>query len=102
MPPPEKVIDGPVKKIDPATRTVQVGWLLGLLSTTLEVTEDTRIAVGGTKASLSDIREGDRVKAAYEARDGKNLAKSIEVMPPAPTAGSGPTEGAPASPRPPQ
>lgn len=100
MPPQEKVIDGPVKKVDPAAKTVQVGWFLGLLSTTLEVTGDTQIAVGGTKASLTDIREGDRVKAAYEARDGKNIAKSIEVNPPEATAG--PSREAPASPRPPQ
>ncbi len=102
IPPPEKVIDGPVKKVDPAAKTVQVGWFLGLMSLTLEVTEATQIAVGGSKASLSDIREGDRVKAAYEARDGKNFAKAIEVTPPEPTAVSGPSREAPASPRPPQ
>ena len=81
MPPQEKVI-GSVQKVDPAAKTVQVEWLRGLFSTTLDVTGDTQIAVGGTKASLSDIREGDRVKAAYEPRDGKNVAKSIEVNPP--------------------
>ena len=75
----EKVVDGPVKQVDPLAKTVRVGWLFGLLSTTLSVTEDTRIAVEGTTGSLQDIREGDVVKAAYEARDGKNIAKSIEV-----------------------
>ncbi len=79
IPPEEKVMDGPVQKVDPAAKTVQVGWFLGLMSTTLEVTETTRIRVAGTKASLSEIREGDRVQAAYEARDGKNIAKAIEV-----------------------
>jgi Cu/Ag efflux protein CusF len=81
LPPQEKSIDGPVKKVDPASKTVQVGWGLGLFRTTLEVNDDTHIAVGGTKASLMDIREGDRVKAAYETREGKNIAKSIEVAP---------------------
>ncbi len=80
MPPQEKVI-GSVQKVDPAAKTVQVEWYLGLFNTRLEVTGDTQISVGGTKASLTDIREGDRVKAAYEARDGKNIAKAIEVMP---------------------
>lgn len=89
IPPQEKLIDGPVKEIDPAAKTVRVGWLLGLLSTTLEVTGDTQIAVGGTKASLMDLREGDKVKAAYEVRDGKNIAKSIEVAPPGATGGAG-------------
>jgi Cu/Ag efflux protein CusF len=78
-PPSEKVVDGPVKKVDPMAKTVQVGWFLGLFNTTLDVTEDTRIAVEGAKASLQDIREGDRVKAAYAEQDGKNIAKSIEV-----------------------
>jgi Cu/Ag efflux protein CusF len=78
-PPQEKAMEGPVKRVDPLAKTVRVGWLFGLLSTTLEVTEDTRIAVEGTTGSLQDIREGDVVKAAYEAHDGKNIAKSIEV-----------------------
>jgi len=76
----EKVIDGPVKKVDPIAKTVQVGWFFGLLSTTLEVTEGTQIAVEGATASLQDIREGDEVKAAYETRDGKDVAKTIEAM----------------------
>jgi len=72
-------MDGPVKQVDPVEKTVSVGWLFGLLSTTLEVTEDTRIVVEGATGSLADIQEGDVVKAAYEAHDGKNIAKSIEV-----------------------
>ena len=78
-PPHVKLVDGPVKKVDPQSNTISVGWLLGFLSTTLEVTEDTQIAVDGMKASLMDIREGDEVKASYEVQNGKNLAKSIEV-----------------------
>jgi len=77
-----KVIDGPVKDVDPAAKTVEVGWLLGFLSTTLEVTDDTQIAIDGEKGSLDRIHEGDQVKASYEARDGKNLAKAIEVTQP--------------------
>src|SRR5512144_333026 len=60
-----KVIDGPVKDVDPAAKTVKVGWLLGLVSTTLEVTDDTHISVEGAKGSLDMIREGDEVKASY-------------------------------------
>jgi Cu/Ag efflux protein CusF len=77
----QKLLDGPVKKVDSASRSVEVGWFLGLFGTTLEVTDDTHIAVAGQKGSLADIREGDRVKASYEARDGQNVAKSIEVFP---------------------
>ena len=74
-----KLIDGPVKSVDPAAKTLDVGWLFGLLTTRLEVTDDTAIAVDGMKSSLEDIREGARVKASCEARDGKNIAKAIEV-----------------------
>lgn len=77
--PQEKVMDGPVKQVDPLGKTISVGWLFGLFSTTFEVTADTRIAVEGAAGSLQDIREGDLVKASYEARDGKNIAKAIEV-----------------------
>jgi Cu/Ag efflux protein CusF len=76
-PPQEQFVDGPVKKVDSLANTVSVGWLLGLFSTTLEVTGDTRIVVEWTTGSLRDIREGDRVKAAYVEQDGQNLAKSI-------------------------
>lgn len=94
-PPKEKIVDGPVKKVDPLAKTVSVGWLLGLLSTTLEVTEDTRIAVEGGAGSLQDIQEGDLVKASYEAQDGKNIAKSIVVTDAEPRRGAG---GPPRSP----
>jgi len=78
-PPIEKSIDGPVKGVDPLAKTVRVGWFLGLLSTTLDVTDDTHIAIAGAKGSLDMIREGDRVKASYEAINGKNVAKAIDV-----------------------
>ena len=94
----EKVIDGPVKKVDPIAKTVQVGWFFGLLSTTLEVTEGTQIAVEGATASLQDIREGDEVKAAYETRDGKDVAKTIEAMHPEATGEAGASKRGPGSP----
>ena len=95
-PPQEKVMDGPVKQVDPLGNTISVGWLFGLFSTTLEVTEDTRIAVEGVAGSLQDIREGDVVKAAYEARDGKNIAKTIEVTEAEPRQAARAPQGAPA------
>ena len=93
----EKLIDGPVKKVDPMAKTVQVGWFFGLLSTTLEVTDGTQIAVEGATASLQDIREGDEVQAAYETRDGKYVAKSIEATHPEAKGGAGITNRGPGS-----
>jgi hypothetical protein len=78
--PEEKLVDGPVKKVDAASKTVEVGWFMGLFGTKMAVTEETRIAVNGAKGSLSDVREGERVKASYEVRDGRNVATSIEVV----------------------
>ena len=80
--PTTKEVEGTVKKVDPATKSVQVSsGLLGIFGATLEVTDETKINVQGKDGALSDIREGARVKASYESRDGKNLAKSIDVMP---------------------
>lgn len=34
----------------------------------------------GKEGSIADIHEGAKVKASYESRDGKNVAKSIDVI----------------------
>ena len=82
MPEKAKEVEGTVKKVDPATKSVQVSsGLLGIFGATLEITDQTKINVQGKDGALSDIREGAKVKASYESRDGKNLAKSIDVMP---------------------
>lgn len=75
-------VEGTVKKVDPAAKTVDVSaGLLGMMGTKLEVTDDTKIQVDGKDATLADIREGTKVKASYESQQGKNVAKSIEVKP---------------------
>lgn len=75
-----KKVEGTVKKIDPAAKSVQVSsGLLGIGGATMSVTDETKITVQGKEGSLADIREGAKVKASYESRDGKNVATSIEV-----------------------
>ena len=77
-----EILEGSVKKVDPGAGTLQVNaGPLGILSRTLEVAEDTQIAVGGRQATLADLQEGAKVKAAYESRDGKSVATRIEVVP---------------------
>jgi hypothetical protein len=77
-----KEVEGTVKKVDAANKSVQVSsGLLGFFGATVEVTDQTKISVQGREGSLADIREGAKVKASYESRDGKNVAKSIDVMP---------------------
>jgi Cu/Ag efflux protein CusF len=101
-PPMEKAmtIEGSVKKVDPATKSVQISsGLLNLAGRTLEVTEETQIQFDGRPGSLADLREGSKVKASYESRDGKNLATRIEAMPaPEPTSRTSGGPGSPAAP----
>lgn len=74
-------VEGTVKKVDPAVNQIQVAsGLFGLFGRTLNVTNDTEIQVEGRKATLADIREGSRAKVAYETREGRAIAKHIEVM----------------------
>lgn len=79
--PKTKEVEGTVKKVDAAAKTLHVSaGLLGLFGAALEVTGDTKIQVEGKSGSFADIHEGAKVKASYETHDGKNIAKSIEVM----------------------
>jgi Cu/Ag efflux protein CusF len=76
-----KKVEGTVKKVDPAAKSVQISsGLLGLLGATMEVTDETKINVQGKEGSITDIREGAKVRASYESRGGKNVVTSIEVM----------------------
>lgn len=75
-------VEGTVKKVDPSSRTVRVssGWF-GLFGKTLEIAPDTRISVDGRDSTIDQVREGAKVKASYETRDGRTIATQIETMP---------------------
>ena len=78
--PKERQIEGKVGKVDALGKTVGVSTgFFGLLGRTLQVDDGTLIRVQGQPASLTEIKEGDRVKASYEVRDGKNVARMIDV-----------------------
>jgi Cu/Ag efflux protein CusF len=73
-------VEGTVKKVDPAGGQVEIAsGLLGAFGRTLEVTPETQVHVGGRQRSLSDVREGDRVRVSYEERDGLSFATAIRV-----------------------
>jgi len=75
-------LEGSVKKVDPAAGVVQVSaGPLGMFGRTLEVNDDTQINVEGRRGTVADLQQGAKIKAAYEARDGKNIATRIEVVP---------------------
>jgi len=77
------MVEGSVAKVDSAAQTVYISTgLFGLLGRTLGVNDQTQIQVEGRQGTLADLREGTRVKAAYEGGDGKAVATLIEVMTP--------------------
>lgn len=74
-------IEGMVKNVDPPTNTVHVvTGALFLSGLTLHVTSDTRIVVDGQPAALRDIPKRAKVKASYEVRDGRYVARILEVL----------------------
>ncbi len=76
------MLEGAAKNVDPGAGTLQVSsGPFGIFPKTLEVTDNTLIQVEGRQATLSDIREGETVRASYETRETKNLATRIEVIP---------------------
>src|SRR5262245_3946105 len=78
--PKERSVEGTVRKVGAMGKTVGVSTgFFGLLGRTLEVESGTQIRVQGQPATLTEIKEGARVKASYEVRDGKNVAKMIDV-----------------------
>ena len=44
-----------------------------------EVQPNTAVLVGCEKALTNDLQQGMRVKAAYEVKDGRNVARVIEA-----------------------
>lgn len=58
-------IEGKIQKVDPSERT-------------LVLEDGTKIWVAEGVA-IDSLKEGSEVKAAYEERDGKNVATSVEV-----------------------
>jgi hypothetical protein len=87
-------IEGTVKKVNPAKRTIEVSTgSSGNWEKTLELTNRTQIRDEGRAATLDDIQEGVRVKASYETLLGKSFATRIDLIPtPPPKEFPAPTE----------
>jgi protein-disulfide isomerase len=79
---PTDMLEGSVKRVDPAKGMLEVSaGPLGIFGKLLEVNASTQVQVDGRQGSVSDLQEGSKVNVSYEARDGKNIATRIEVMP---------------------
>ena len=71
-------VEGEIKQLE-STRTER-GILVGDM--TLWVQPSTAILVGCEKAVVTDLQQGMQVKAAYEVKDGRNVAWVIEAKKP--------------------
>ena len=68
-------VEGEIKQIE-STRTER-GILVGDMQ--LWVEPNTAVLVSCEKALTSDLQQGMRVKAVYEVKDGRNVARVIEA-----------------------
>jgi Domain of unknown function (DUF5666) len=66
-------VEGKIAKLNTASQSLEIG------SVTLKVDPSTAVLVDCKPASMAELKEGARVKAAYEERDGRNVATVIEV-----------------------
>ena len=75
-------VEGTVKKVDPATGMLRVSsGPFGLFAKSLQVGPETQVSVDGRESTLASIREGTKVKASYEQRNGQTVATRIEALP---------------------
>ena len=76
------MVEGTVKKVDPTAGTLQISsGLFGLFGKTLQIGPDTQISIDGRDSNLAEVRQGTKVKASYETRNGRTVATRIEAMP---------------------
>lgn len=76
------MVEGTVKKVDPAAGTLQISsGLFGLFGKTLQIGPDTQISIDGRDSKLAEVRQGTKVKASYETRNGLTVATRIEALP---------------------
>jgi Cu/Ag efflux protein CusF len=67
-------MEGKIQSIDPANKQLSLD-----NGTTLVWEEGVQITIEGKEGKLEDLKEGAKVKAGYEEKDGKNMVKTLEV-----------------------
>jgi Cu/Ag efflux protein CusF len=67
-------MEGKIQSIDPANKELALD-----TGAKLVWDETTKITVEGKEGQLEDLKEGAKVKAGYEEKDGKNVATMLEV-----------------------
>ena len=67
-------VEGKIQSLDPAGNQLVLED-----GTTLVLTEDTTMTMDGNWVKLDELKEGAKVKASYQEKDGKNVAETVEV-----------------------
>ena len=76
-------LEASVKKVDDDGVSVHLtSEMLGIFGATLYVTKDTKVEIAeGKEGKVTDLREGMRVRAAYDLVAGRKMATRIAVVP---------------------
>ena len=67
-------MEGKIQSIDTASKEIVLDD-----GTKLVLDDSTNIMVEGKAGKLEDLKEGAKVKASFDEKDGKNVAASLEV-----------------------
>ncbi len=67
-------MDGTIKSVDTGNKEVALD-----NGQTLVCDDSTTIMMDGKEAKLDDLKEGSKVKASYDEKDGKNVASKIDA-----------------------
>jgi len=76
-------VTGDVKAVDMKAKTITVTKMIkGKAEETVVTVDDkTKIMMDKEKKALADVKVGEKVKVIYTEVEGKNVAKSITIMP---------------------
>jgi len=67
-------VEGKIQSVDPTNKQVSLD-----NGTMLVFEETVMITIEGKEGKLEDLKEGSKVKASYEEKDGKNVVNMLEV-----------------------
>jgi hypothetical protein len=70
-------VEGKIQAINPVSKKILLDNGLALATT-----DDTTITIEGKPSGFRSVKEGGKVKASYEAKDGQNLAITLDVSEP--------------------
>ena len=76
-----KDTEGEIQAIDAKAKTITVKGMRGLVTATAD--ENTVVKQGKEMKAFTDLKVGDKVVLTYEVGEGKVIAKTIVIAPPA-------------------